>query len=158
MEEVHALEPVIILLVVGILAALLVRPLKMSPIVGYLLAGIFIGPDGLGLIQESRTTHLLADLGVVFLLFDIGLHFSLPHIWNARRDMLGLGPLQVGLCAIGLAVLAMLTEFEFDVAFVVGATLALSSTAVVMQLLKEYGQLRSPLGVSATAVLIFRTE
>ena len=156
MEEVHALEPVIILLIMGILAALLVRPLKLSPIVGYLLAGILIGPDGLGLIQESQTTHLLADLGVVFLLFDIGLHFSLPHIWNARRDMLGLGPLQVGLCAVGLAVLGMLMGVEFDVAFVVGATLALSSTAVVVQLLTEYGQLKSPIGVSATAVLIFQ--
>lgn len=156
MEDVHSLEPVIILLVMGILAALLVRPLKLSPIVGYLLAGILIGPDGFGLIQESQTTHLLADLGVVFLLFDIGLHFSLPHIWNARRDMLGLGPLQVGLCAVGLSALAMLTEVEFDVAFVVGATLALSSTAVVVQLLTEYGQLRSPVGVSATAILIFQ--
>jgi len=156
MEEIHSLEPVIILLVVGILAALVVRPLKLSPIVGYLLAGILIGPDGFGLIHESRTTHLLADLGVVFLLFDIGLHFSLPHIWNARRDMLGLGPLQVGLCTVGLAVLALLTEVEFDVAFIVGATLALSSTAVVVQLLMEYDQLRSPVGISATAVLIFQ--
>jgi len=156
MEEVHILQPVIILLLVGILAALFVRPLKLSPIVGYLLAGILIGPDGLSLIQESQTTHLLADLGVVFLLFDIGLHFSLPHIWNARRDMLGLGPLQVGLCAVGLAVLTMLTDFEFSVALVIGATLALSSTAVVMQLLAEYGQLRSPVGVSATVVLIFQ--
>ncbi len=156
MEEVHVLAPVIIVLVVGILAALLVRPLKLSPIVGYLLAGILIGPDGFGFIQESQTTHLLADLGVVFLLFDIGLHFSLPHIWNARRDMLGLGPIQVILCAVGLAFLGMLTDVGFDVAFVVGATLALSSTAVVIQLLTEYGQLRSPVGVSATAVLIFQ--
>ena len=78
MEDVHSLVPVLILLIMGILAALLVRPLKLSPIVGYLLAGILIGPGGFGLIQESETPHLLADLGVVFLLFDIGLHFSLP--------------------------------------------------------------------------------
>jgi len=155
-EDVHSLVPVLILLVMGILAALLVRPLKLSPIVRYLLAGILIGSDGFGLIQESETTHLLADLGVVFLLFDIGLHFSIPHIWNARRDMLGLGPLQVGLCAVGLAGLAILLEVELEVAFVVGATLALSSTAVVVQLLREYDQLRSPVGVSATAVLIFQ--
>jgi len=80
MEEIHALQPVIILLLVGIVAVTLMRPLKMSPIVGYLLAGILIGPHGLELIEESNTTHLLAELGVVFLLFDIGLHFSLGHI------------------------------------------------------------------------------
>jgi len=98
MEEIHALQPVLILLLVGILAVTLMRPLRISPIVGYLLAGILIGPDGFGLIKESNTTHLLAELGVVFLLFDIGLHFSLGHIWNARREILGLGPIQVIFC------------------------------------------------------------
>ena len=156
MEDVHSLGPVLILLVMGIVAALLVRPLKVSPIVGYLIAGMVIGPDGFALIQESQTTHLLADLGVVFLLFDIGLHFSLPHIWNARRDMLGLGPLQIGLCTVVLAMLALLTGLEVELAFVIGATLALSSTAVVVQLLAEYGQLKSPVGISAIAVLIFQ--
>jgi CPA2 family monovalent cation:H+ antiporter-2 len=93
MEEIHALEPVLILLSVGIVAVILTRPLKMSPIVGYLLAGILIGSDGLNLIEGNHTTHLLAELGVVFLLFDIGLHFSLEHIWDARREILGLGPI-----------------------------------------------------------------
>ena len=66
MEEIHALQPVIILLFVGIIAVTLMRPLRMSPIVGYLLAGILIGPDGFGLIEGSHTTHFLAELGVVF--------------------------------------------------------------------------------------------
>ena len=98
MEEINALQPVIILLSAGILAATLMQPFKMSPIVGYLLAGILIGQNGLGLIEESHTTHLLAELGVVFLLFDIGLHFSLGHLWDARREILGLGPIQVLFC------------------------------------------------------------
>lgn len=156
MEAVHALEPAILLLLVGILAITLMRPLRLSPIVGYLLAGMLIGPHGLGLIQESHTTHLLAELGVVFLLFDIGLHFSLAHIWEARRDILGFGPLQVGLCTLAFAGLGLALGFGAELAVVAGATLALSSTAVAVQTLAERGQQSCPVGVSATAVLIFQ--
>ncbi len=103
MEQIHTLQPVLLLLFVGILAVFLVRPLRMSPIVGYLVAGVVVGPYGLSIIVESETTHLLAELGVVFLLFDIGLHFSLPRLWEARRDILGLGPLQMALCTFALS-------------------------------------------------------
>ncbi len=156
MAEVHALQSAIVLLLAGILAVFLMRPLSLSPIVGYLLAGVLLGPQGLKLIEESATTHLLAELGVVFLLFDIGLHFSLGHIWDARRDILGLAPLQVGLCALALALLALAVGYELSIALVVGATLALSSTAVVVQTLAERRQQRCPVGVTATAVLIFQ--
>ena len=156
MEEVHYIQPVIILLFVGILAIILARPLKLSPIVGYLIAGIVIGPHGLEIIEESETTHLLAELGVVFLLFDIGLHFSLNHIWDARRDILGLGPLQVIFCGAVFALLGSVVGQSLEIAILAGATLALSSTAVAVQTLAERGQQRCPVGVSATAVLIFQ--
>ncbi len=156
MEEIHALEPAIILLSAGILAVTLMRPLKMSPIVGYLLAGILIGPDGLGLMEENETTHLLAELGVVFLLFDIGLHFSLEHIWDARREILGLGPIQVLFCAGALGGLAIALGYDPVLAFIIGAGLALSSTAVVAQVLAGYKQNSCPIGSAAMAVLIFQ--
>jgi Kef-type K+ transport system membrane component KefB/Trk K+ transport system NAD-binding subunit len=156
MEQVHALAPAIVLLIVGILSILLTRPARLSPIVGYLLAGIAIGPHGLNLVQESRTTALLAELGVVFLLFDIGIHFSLGHLWDARRDILGLGPLQVTVCGGAFALLAVAAGFTPASALVIGATLALSSTAVAVQTLADYGQQSCPIGVSATAVLIFQ--
>ncbi len=156
MEAIHALQPVIMLLLVGVVAVTLMRPLKMSPIVGYLLAGILIGPQGLELIHESETTHLLAELGVVFLLFDIGLHFSLAHIWSSRRDILGLGPIQVIFCTSALAGLALLFGFDNDVAIIIGASLALSSTAVVAQILAGHQQSSCPVGSGATAVLIFQ--
>lgn len=156
MEAAHALQPVILLLFVGILAIVLMRPLRLSPIVGYLIAGILIGPYGLGLIEESETTHLLAELGVVFLLFDIGLHFSFAHMWDVRRDILGLGPLQVGLCAMVFTGLASVFGFGLGVAIVIGTTLALSSTAVVVQTLAEQGKQNCPIGFSATAVLVFQ--
>jgi monovalent cation:proton antiporter-2 (CPA2) family protein len=156
MENVYALEPVIILLLVGILAITLMRPLGMSPIVGYLIAGIVIGPHGLALIEASSTTQLLAELGVVFLLFDIGLHFSLARLRESRRDILGLGPLQVVLCTTVFGALALAAGLGPRVAVIIGATLALSSTAVAVQTLNERGQQRCPVGTTATAVLIFQ--
>ena len=74
MEYVHALTPAILLLLLGVLAIAIMRPLRLSPIVGYLIAGMAIGPHAFDLVSENRTTHLLAELGIVFLLFDIGLH------------------------------------------------------------------------------------
>lgn len=156
MEETSALAPVMTVLFLGILAIIGLRPLRLSPIVGYLLAGMAIGPHGLGLIPEGETTHLLAELGVVFLLFDIGLHFSLRHIWDARRDILGLGPLQVVLCALALGALALAADLSPALALVVGATLALSSTAAVVQALAERNQQSCPVGLTAMAVLIFQ--
>lgn len=157
MEQVLYLQPILILLVIGILAVVLMRPLHMSPIVGYLLAGMLIGEHGFGWIRESETTHLLAELGVVFLLFDIGLHFSIAHIWDARRDILGLGPLQIVLTTLFIALLAvLLASVSLEVAIVAGATLALSSTAVAAQILADNQQNSCPVSVSATAVLIFQ--
>ena len=156
MEELHALEPTIIVLFVGILAILIARPLRLSPIVGFLLLGVLIGPHALGLVQESATTHLLAELGVVFLLFDIGLNFSLGKIWDARRELLGLGPLQVLLCTAVFAGLAIAIGTDTDAAIVIGATLALSSTAVVVATLSENNQQNCPIGATSTAVLIFQ--
>jgi monovalent cation:H+ antiporter-2, CPA2 family len=156
MEQAHALEPAILLLLVGILAITLVRPLGLSPIVGYLSAGLIIGPHALGLVPDSETTRLLAELGVVFLLFDIGLHFSLQSIWDARRDILGLGPLQIVLCGLAFGAIAAALGYSAPYAIILGGTLALSSTAVVVQTLAERGQQNCPVGLTGTAVLIFQ--
>jgi CPA2 family monovalent cation:H+ antiporter-2 len=156
MQEVHALTPVILLLLTGLLAISLMRPLGLSPIVGYLAAGLVIGPHALNLVPQSETTRLLAELGVVFLLFDIGLHFSLSTIWEARRDILGLGPLQIVLSTAVFAGLGMLSGLTAAHALVLAGALALSSTAVVVQTLHERGQQNCPVGVTATAVLIFQ--
>jgi CPA2 family monovalent cation:H+ antiporter-2 len=156
MEQVHALAPVILLLLVGILGIALMRPLGLSPIVGYLAAGLILGPHALGLVPESETTHLLAELGVVFLLFDIGLHFSLQSIWDARRDILGLGPLQILLCGLAFGAIAAALGYVTHYAIILGGMLALSSTAVVVQTLAERGQQNCPVGLTGTAILIFQ--
>ena len=127
MVAVEALLPAVLLLLVGILAIVLVRPIKLSPIVGYLIAGLIIGPHAWGLIEESKTTHLLAELGVVFLLFDIGLHFSLPRIWEARRDILGLGPLQVLVCGLAFGGIAVAMGFATEQAVINGKPAVLTT-------------------------------
>lgn len=157
MEAVHALQPALVLLTAGVASMLLMPRLGLSPIVGYLIAGMLMGEHGLHLIEHSNTVHLLAELGVVFLLFDIGLHFSTRHIWEARRDILGLGPLQMLFCTAGIGLALMLwTEVPVSVVLLIAAALALSSTAVATQTLADFGQQRAPIGITTTAVLIFQ--
>lgn len=156
MNEAQALLQVIILLLVGILSITIMRRIGQSPIIGYLLAGLLIGSHGFGLIQESETTHLVAELGVVFLLFDIGLHFTLSSIWEARRDIFGLGPLQIILCGLAFSGIAIAYGVAPEYAVILGIALALSSTAVVIQTLSERGQHNCPVGLTGTAVLIFQ--
>jgi CPA2 family monovalent cation:H+ antiporter-2 len=98
----------------------------------------------------------LAEVGVVFLLFDIGLHFSLKHIREQAGDIFGFGPVQVLGATLGVALTAMLFGLPPLPAFLVGATLALSSTAVVARLIRERHQQNCPVGLTATAILIFQ--
>ncbi len=154
MTAVETLQPAIIYLGTGLAAALASRAARVSPIVGYLVAGLVIGPSGFGLVQNNETARFLADLGVVFLLFDIGLHFSLGEMRKRRRDMIGLAPLQIILCGLAFALVGAAFGFPWPVAVLVGVSLALSSTAVVARILADRNQPACPMGRSATAVLV----
>ncbi|QDT09766.1 cation:proton antiporter [Planctomycetes bacterium K23_9] len=156
MEQAAALVPAILLLVIGIVSIVCMRRIGLSPIVGYMIGGLLIGEHALGLIHESESVHLLAELGVVFLLFDIGLHFSVRHIWEVRRDIFGLGPIQIALCTAAFAGIAIAFGFSLEIALIVGGALALSSTAVVQPTLAERNQVTCPVGQTSTAVLIFQ--
>lgn len=156
MDNINALIPVIILLLLGVLAIIVTRPFRLSPIVGYLVTGLAVGPHSLDLIPESHMTQLLAELGVVFLLFDIGLHFSLSSIWEVRRDIFVLAPLQIALCGIVFSGAGMALGLPPLYATVIGGALALSSTAVVVQSLAERKQKHCPVGRTGMAVLIFQ--
>ena len=153
MTAVEALQPAIIYLGAGLAAALASRAVRLSPIVGYLVAGLVIGPSGFELVKNNDTSRFLAELGVVFLLFDIGLHFSLREISTRRDDILGLAPLQIVLCGAAFAAICWGLGFSIPVAVIVGVSLALSSTAVVARILEDRKQPACPMGRSATAVL-----
>jgi len=156
MEQAHAIAPAVILLGAGLLAVLLTRLLRVSPIVGFIGAGVLIGGHGLGVIEEGPTPHLLAELGVVFLLFDIGLHFSWTEVLRSRRDLLLLGPAQIALAALGLGLAAWAVGLAPGTATIVGVALALSSTAVVSRVIVDEELETCPIGRSATAVLILQ--
>ena len=125
-------------------------------LVGYLLAGLIIGPHALGLVPDSETTHLLAELGVVFLLFVIGLELEPARIWAMRRTLFGLGSLQVVLTGLALAGVALAIGRPWQAALVLGFGLALSSTAFVLQLLAERDELATEPGRAALAILLLQ--
>lgn len=160
MTPAEALAPAIILLGVGAAAALTSRLLKLSPIVGYLIAGVIIGPYALGgavgFTFDESTTHLLAELGVVFLLFDIGMHVSMRELRESRGDLIGLAPSHLVICSAIFSLILGLAGVDWPIAVAVGVSLGLSSTAVVSGVLSERSLNSCPLGRSATHVLIFQ--
>lgn len=151
-----AILPVILILALGVFAAVGSRAFGLNPIVGYLLLGLSLKGFGVNLIADSDLVGILAELGVVFLLFDIGLHFSLSHIRTQAKDIFGFGPVQVlfGTALIGGS--ALLFGLAPLAAVLVGVTLALSSTAVVAGLIAERHQQNCPVGLTATSILIFQ--
>lgn len=154
MPYAEALQPAIIYLGAGLAAAFASQAVRLSPIVGYLIAGLAIGPSGVGLVAENETTAFLAQLGVVFLLFEIGLHFSLHEFRVRKRDMLALAPLQIVLCAVAFAAMGAVLGWPPETALIIGASLALSSTAVVSRILSDRHVEGGPMGRSATAILV----
>jgi monovalent cation:proton antiporter-2 (CPA2) family protein len=163
----HLREIVVFLVAAGILVPALSR-LRISPVLGYLLVGALIGPFGLGLLAEeypwlsiATITDLdgvraLAELGVIFLMFMIGLELSIERLWAMRRLVFGLGSLQVAVtgCAIGLIAYGFGNSPAASI--VLGACLALSSTAIVMQLLFEQRRLATPLGRTSFSILLMQ--
>lgn len=151
-----ALIPVIALLAFGVLAVVASRVLRLSPIVGYIGLGLVLSATGLNRLMGSGSIETLAELGVVFLLFDVGLHFSFKHVAAQAKDIFVFGPAQVVLGTIGLGALGLLWGLPVGAALLVGATLALSSTAVVAGVIAERHQQNCPVGLTGTAILIFQ--
>ena len=151
-----ALVPVILLLALSVAAAVASRTARLSSIVGYLTLGLALKAGGVAIVSDSGTVRLLAELGVVFLLFNIGLHFSLAHVRQQARDIFGFGPLQVLFGTFLLGLMTLATGLAPLPAFLLGAVLALSSTAVVAPLIAERHQQNCPVGLTATAILGFQ--
>src|SRR5688572_25546455 len=147
MDTAHLpLFPVLVLLAASVLAVAVCRSLKLPPMIGYLAAGIALGPHALGAVSDRAETHYLAELGVVFLIFSIGLEFSFTKLKSMRRLVFGLGFAQVA-ASIGLAVAAAIAlGASWQSGLALGGIAAMSSTAIVSKLLAERGELDSPHG------------
>jgi len=154
----NPLELVLILLASAVLVVVLARSLHLPPMLGYLLLGVAIGPHSLHWIPASEESGYayLAEFGVVFLMFSIGLEFSLPKLFNMRRVVFGLGMGQVLLTVFAPTVGAWLLGFPWQVGFALGGALAMSSTAIVIKLLAERMQLESAHGREIIGVLLFQ--
>jgi K+:H+ antiporter len=152
----NLLELVLILLCAAVVAVIVFRSLNLPPILGYLLVGTLLGPHATGLIPEAGAADSLAEFGVVFLMFSIGLEFSLPKLRQMRRIVFGLGLAQV-LLTVGLVIGgAMLLGFGWQAGLVLGGALAMSSTAIVSKMLNERMEVESPHGRDVIGVLLLQ--
>ncbi|MFY8117895.1 MAG: monovalent cation:proton antiporter-2 (CPA2) family protein, partial [Roseateles sp.] len=154
--EASVLVYILIYLAAMVLVVPLARRFGLGAVLGYLLAGVLIGPYGLQLADGSPGVALLAELGVVLMLFTIGLELDLKKLWSMRAQVLGLGLLQMLVtgCVLGLAVLSWgLPPLP---ALLIGLTLALSSTAVAVQLMNDRRIMATPVGKSAFGILLFQ--
>jgi len=147
---------ILILLAASVVVVTLFHRFKLPSVLAYLAVGIVIGPHGLALIPENEDTRLLAEFGVVFLLFTVGLEFSIKQLTAMRREVLGLGGGQVCLTTIVVMLVAWWLGLSLQAAFVIGGVLALSSTAIVITLLRERAELSSRHGRLAIGILIFQ--
>ncbi|MFQ6018342.1 MAG: cation:proton antiporter [Kiloniellaceae bacterium] len=154
MPEAGFLLEVIVILLAAVVSVALFQGLGLGSVLGYLVAGAVIGPTGLALVTDVETTRALAELGVAFLLFTVGLELPFERIKVMRGRIFALGAAQVVLTSLVIAVVAVLAGARAGAAAVIGAALALSSTAIVLQLLSERGDITTRFGRSAFAVLL----
>ena len=153
----HSLQQVTVYLLTAVLVVPLFKRLKLGAVLGYLAAGIAIGPFGLSLAGDGvEETLELAEFGVVLLLFLVGLELEPRRLWVLRRPVFGMGGAQVGACGLALGVLALAVGLSWQAALIAGAGLAMSSTALVLASLSERGQLALRHGREAFAILLFQ--
>ncbi|HEU4777168.1 MAG TPA: cation:proton antiporter, partial [Telluria sp.] len=158
------LELTLMLLGSAVLGVVAFRMLHLPPMLGYLAVGILIGPHALGLAENSTTTETLAEFGVVFLMFSIGLEFSLSQLMAMRRIVFGLGMAQVVLTIVATMLFGWVLSTQlpasirisWQAAFALGGALAMSSTAIVVKMLTERLELESPHGRKIIGILLFQ--
>jgi glutathione-regulated potassium-efflux system protein KefB len=143
------------LLAVAVVAVPLFRRFGLGAVLGYLAAGVVIGPSALGVIREPEAVLHVAELGVVMFLFIIGLEMRPARLWSLRKEIFGLGAVQVAVCAVLLTGAALLAGLTWPAAVIAGSGFALSSTAIVMQLLEERNENADPPGQRVISILLF---
>ena len=150
------LAQALILLAGSVFLVTLVRRLSLPTSLAYLLVGLVLGPHALGVVSDSGTTRLLAELGVAFLLFTLGLEFSLPRMLAMRREVFGLGALQVTATTTVFAAIGHLLGISWLSSIVLGGAVAMSSTAMLLQQLTERAEINRTHGRLAFAMLLFQ--
>jgi glutathione-regulated potassium-efflux system protein KefB len=156
-EGASILRDGVLLLGFGLASVLLFRRLGLGATLGYLVAGAVVGPFALGLVGGAEQMIGIAELGIVFLLFVVGLELAPARLWRLRQAIFGLGLAQVAICGLAVTGLVLLAGgYEIAAALALGLPLALSSTAQVLPMLQSAGRLRTPVGERAFAILLFQ--
>ena len=150
------LTQVLIMLAASVFVVTVARRLGWPSLLGYLIVGMVLGPHALGVISDSATTRQLSELGVVFLLFTLGLEFSLPRMMAVRREVFGLGGLQVGATVLIVALIARALGNSWLIGTLVGGAVAMSSTAIILAQLTDRGELNRTHGRLAFSMLLFQ--
>ena len=151
-----SLELIIFLLVCSVGFVALLRNAKLPPMIAYFLVGFILGPSGFSVLIDSESNRHLVEFGIVFLMFTIGLEFSLPTLNSMRKILFGVGLAQVGITLLLSTMIAMFIGLSFIDGFVVGAAITMSSTAVVSKILMERLDLNSRHGKLSIGILLFQ--
>ena len=152
----ETLPLILVLLISSVLAVALFRALRLPAMLAYFLVGMALGPHTFGLLPDTEATKEFAEFGIVFLMFSIGLEFSLPQLYAMRKKVLGLGGAQVFITLAIVMGIAKLAGLGWPAAFVIGSALAMSSTAIVSKILAERVDLNSRHGRLSIGVLLFQ--
>ena len=156
-SEAHSISLIapVVLLAAAVIAVPIFKRIGLGSVLGYLIAGLVIGPFGFAFFHDSASILHIAELGIVMYLFVIGLEMQPSHLWSLRREIFGLGTLQIIACALALTGVGLLFGFKWQVAFIGAAGFVLTSTAIVMQLLGDRGDIAQPQGQKIVAILLF---
>ena len=154
-SDTSQLLQVVVLLAAAVVAVPLFRRLGLGSVLGYLAAGVAVGPFGLALFARPEAILHVAELGVVLFLFVVGMEMRPSHLWALRRQIFGLGPLQIGACGLVLTACGLLLGLAPRVAFIAASGFVLTSTAIVMQMLAERGDIATPRGQRMVSILLF---
>ncbi len=152
----HSLDSVVIILLAAVLAVIICRRLHIPAMLGYLVVGFLAGPGVLRLIPQTGATDFLGEIGIVFLMFSIGLEFSLPKLRAMRQLVIGLGGMQVLLTLLSLMAIMLWYGLPLLWAFALASALTMSSTAIVSRLLSEHTELGQPHGQMVMGVLLMQ--
>jgi CPA2 family monovalent cation:H+ antiporter-2 len=151
-----ALPLVLILLISSVLAVAMFRAFRLPAMLAYFFVGVALGPHTFGLLPDTEANREFAEFGIVFLMFSIGLEFSLPQLYAMRKKVLGLGGAQVVLTMALIMAIAKFAGLDWPAAFVIASALAMSSTAIVSKILAERVDLNSRHGRLSIGVLLFQ--
>ncbi|RAU83303.1 cation:proton antiporter domain-containing protein [Pontibacter arcticus] len=154
--EIPLLPDVVIILSMAVAVILLFQRLKLPTILGFLVTGVIAGPYGFSLIKEIHNIEILAEIGVILLLFIIGMEFSLKSLYRIKRTVLLGGATQVFGTILLVGLLMLLLRFSVSDAFFMGFLIALSSTAIVLKIMQDKGEINSPQGKIVLGILIFQ--